>query len=265
VVVALGLFALSGAMPTAAQEVVDEVPNSLAEVWIETPIGLVSVILEAPPSLPTKVEVDLGSIRLNGSGREEVDTEIISMELTGTSTLLGPITLRLRDPAEHPNKPSEGKMRETENNTPGVVDIRPFTSTGAADSFFDVFFKIEIPNAPPGLTLLHNHDAKHMVATSPITHWPPAPGETYFNPDLIPLFDESESFSGVYLGATYWTPNPGPVGGTTELLVGGPDSPGTPAEGSGSSSPPYAAIAGAVAAAVALAAGGWYARRRWMR
>ncbi len=56
----------------------------------------------------------------------------------------------------------------------------------------------------------------------------------------------------------------GPVGGILELLVDGSDSPASAAEGSGSSALPYAAIAGA-AAAVALVAGTWYARRRWLR
>jgi len=49
-----------------------------------------------------------------------------------------------------------------------------------------------------------------------------------------------------------------PVGGIAEL----PDVAGS---ASGSSSPPYAALAGAAAGVVALAAGAWYARRRWLR
>ena len=56
-----------------------------------------------------------------------------------------------------------------------------------------------------------------------------------------------------------------PVGGIAEVLVDGSDSPASPADGSGSSAPPYAAIAGGLAAVVAVAAGGWYARRRWLR
>jgi len=57
----------------------------------------------------------------------------------------------------------------------------------------------------------------------------------------------------------------GPVGGITELLVGASDAPASPAEASGSSPPPYAAIAGSIAAAaLALTAGAWYARRRWL-
>jgi len=55
----------------------------------------------------------------------------------------------------------------------------------------------------------------------------------------------------------------GPVGGTAGLLDGS-DAPARPAEGS-SPSVPYAAVVAAVAGAVALAAGGWYARRRWGR
>lgn len=55
-----------------------------------------------------------------------------------------------------------------------------------------------------------------------------------------------------------------PVGGTTQLLVGS-DSPASAGEASGSSAPPYTAIAGAAAAALALTAGAWYARRRRMR
>jgi hypothetical protein len=44
------------------------------------------------------------------------------------------------------------------------------------------------------------------------------------------------------------------------------DSPASLADSSGAAELPYAAIAGAAAAAlVALGAGGWYARRRWAR
>lgn len=56
-----------------------------------------------------------------------------------------------------------------------------------------------------------------------------------------------------------------PVGGVVELLVDGSESPARAAEAAGSSGPPYALLAGATAAALALAAGGWYARRRWLR
>jgi hypothetical protein len=60
-----------------------------------------------------------------------------------------------------------------------------------------------------------------------------------------------------------------PVGGIAELpdLAGAsPEEAGVPSDGSGWSAGDYAALAGGLAAAaIAIAAGGWYARRRWLR
>ena len=57
------------------------------------------------------------------------------------------------------------------------------------------------------------------------------------------------------------------VGGTVELLVDSSDSPARASEGGGAASFPFPAIAGTAAAAGALAlvAGGWYARRRFSK
>ena len=59
----------------------------------------------------------------------------------------------------------------------------------------------------------------------------------------------------------------GPVGGTTEILVDSSGSPARASEGGGAASFPFPAIAGTAAAAGALAlvAGGWYARRRFSK
>ncbi len=54
----------------------------------------------------------------------------------------------------------------------------------------------------------------------------------------------------------------GPVGGIVELSVGGADSPARAADASGATAPTLLAMAGA-ALALALVAGGWYARRRF--
>ncbi len=56
------------------------------------------------------------------------------------------------------------------------------------------------------------------------------------------------------------------VGGIVEEFVDGGEASAPTAGGSGSSAPLYAAIAGGLGAAVlAIAAGGWYARRRWLQ
>ena len=67
-----------------------------------------------------------------------------------------------------------------------------------------------------------------------------------------------------------------PTDGTVGRLTEGSDAPRSatgnadaadssgPADSSGSAAPPYAVLAVGVAAALALAAGGWYARWRWL-
>ncbi len=59
---------------------------------------------------------------------------------------------------------------------------------------------------------------------------------------------------------------PPPVGGIAEFAVDGSAQPASPGGGSGLSARLYAAVvSGAVAVVMALGAGGWYARRRWLR
>jgi len=63
-------------------------------------------------------------------------------------------------------------------------------------------------------------------------------------------------------GCTCVSGTPAAVGGWAEL----PEAAKAPASESGSSAPPYALLAGGLAAAVlALTASAWYARRRWFR
>jgi hypothetical protein len=143
----------------------------------------------------------------DGDGREQVPIEMIQLSLTGTTTCAGgqPVTLTLRDPSKHPNKPTVGEIEETTNATPGTLDLPPFTASGTADSFFDVFFEVQIgPQASP-LLVLHNHTPKHMEST--ITHKPPSPGDMYQNPDVITLYNENEQ-PVMTIGPAKHIPNP---------------------------------------------------------
>jgi hypothetical protein len=70
------------------------------------------------------------------------------------------------------------------------------------------------------------------------------------------------------MGTPTATPTPAAVGGIAELphIAGASaEEAGAPAEGSGWSAGRYAALAAGLAAAFAIAFGGWYARRRWLR
>jgi hypothetical protein len=186
-------------------EMIEHFENSEAEVTINTPLGSETVELEGP----TTVIVRTGDLApKDPPEREHIDTEIVSMELSGVSATLGPITIRVRDPVGSPDQRSIGEIEELENVEKGRLDLPPFAPSGTATSFFDVFFEIEAPNAPPGLQLLHNNTPKHMTAT--ITHVPPAEGETYENLDEIHLFDEDENPTGITIVRVIHTPHPPP-------------------------------------------------------
>jgi hypothetical protein len=142
------------------------------------------------------------------------------------------------------------------------------------DLLVDPFTFTEEPPLPPGWQLFN------IVCTGAVA--------TTFNPSGASFFRPGDTGVGIQLnpgqnvtctffnclqrdqnGDTIVDPCGGDigVGGIVELRAGGPDDArSADAGGSGSPELPYAALVGGMAAGVlALAAGGWYARRRWMR
>lgn len=187
----------------------DIFPESIARVDIVNTQTL-QLLDSIELSGPTEVTVDIGNVRDSDENNlDQVQTEIVQMELTGTSSQFGTVILRVRGSDKSPFQRSIGEIEETANNTPGVLDLPPFTETGTADSFFDVFFEIELPDALPGMQLLHNDAPKRMETT--ITHKPPAENETYESPEVIPLLDESDNQTGFGIGATLHIPDPRPL------------------------------------------------------
>ncbi|MGH8104531.1 MAG: DUF6073 family protein, partial [bacterium] len=182
---------------------IDKFPNSKADVEFQTPFGTETMVLRGP----TTVRVDIGpqgeAHDLDLDGNDEVLTEMVQLELSGTSPTLGPVNIHIRPPAMDPFRQTMGLIREQTNTMPGTLEVPPF-GPGLADSFFDVFFEVEIPAA--GL-ILHNHDPKHMTAI--LSHKPPAQGEYYEHPGCTDLFDENENLSGRICNTRH-TPDPFP-------------------------------------------------------
>lgn len=250
---------------------VDYFPDTHATVELENTLGTpFDTVMVAGP---TTVNVDLGSLGDGDSdGREQIQTEIVQMQLTGTSTIYDlPVILKLRDSAKDPFRHSLGEMEETINVQVGRFDLLghdpplcveypppppPNCLNTTADSFFDVYFEVEVPDL--GM-ILHNRVAKHMETT--ITHKPPAAGETYEDPVAIRLYDELGNETDWWVAATSHTPKLG-IGGIAEAPDVDASALGATTSG-GSSDTTYAVIAGIAAGAVLLGAGGWYARKRW--
>ena len=131
-------------------------------------------------------------------GLDEVQTEIVAMNLTGTS--FGGFELRL-NPMSWLQSP--GEIEETINNTGGTLDLPPFTPTGTANSFFDVFFELEFLTS--GLTLLNVTPARIDTV---INEKPPANGDIYQSTATLQLFDENGLPTEYFIGLIQYEPNP---------------------------------------------------------
>ncbi len=195
--------------PISLPPEVDDFPESLAKVTLVTPTGQESIIdLTGPTTVHVFFEGAVeGEARDNdGDGLDEVSTEIVDMKLTGMSPM-GPVEVRL-----NPDIPSIGEIEEINNNTPGMLDLPPFTTEGTANSFFDVFFELEM-----GEFVFRTDKPKRMETV--ISHKPPQEGDTYENPELIPLVDLYGQPTGFFVGPVFHTPIPPPLEATLYAAV----------------------------------------------
>ena len=101
----------------------------------------------------------------NGNGRDDLDTQLVSLSLTGMDPLYGVVRIGL-----NPALASKGQLEEQVNITPGIMDLKPFAPTGQADSFFDVFFEVELTNL--GVTMRTNQAKRiqGILDQLPATH-----------------------------------------------------------------------------------------------
>ncbi len=177
----------------------DQFPISSARVQIQY-FGAQQEVINLQG--PTTVVARLGSIHEDALGRDTVPTEIVSLELTGFSPILGrPIMVK-----QSMTMPSAGAITERTNTTPGTLDVSPLGDPGLADSFFDVFFDIFVGDPGNPALVLHNNQPKRMRTT--ITHKPPAEGETYEDPTPIELYDSNNNPTGIMMLGAHHTPNP---------------------------------------------------------
>ncbi len=193
----------------------DTFPNSHAVMDINGPFGSDVVALNGPTRVDVHVMPDgSGALDTDGNGRDQVRTQMMEMNLSGTSSLYGPVLVKL-----NPLGPATmGQIEEQVNSVPGRLDVDPFTPGGIGDSFFDVFFEVDIPSGPPGMTQLHNIDPAHVAGT--IRHKPPAPGDTYYKAGTVQLYDPSGAPVPLTIKVTRHTPDT--QGGTIDVPIGKP-------------------------------------------
>lgn len=135
---------------------------------------------------PTKIDRKNEAADLDADGLDEIDTEIIQLDLTGTSSL-GQVDVRVA-----PSPDSTGRIDEQTQTTPGSLDF-------PAESFFDVFVEVEVPGVS---VVLHNEDPMRLECE--ISSIPPI-NCFYFPPipDPIPLLDPQGQLIGYIIHAAH--------------------------------------------------------------
>ena len=113
-----------------------------------------------------------------------IDTEIVSLNLSGTSSFLGPVNVRVGTGNGVLEGASLGSLTNVEQDPldPGYPTGDP-SAVIQADSFFDVFFEIDIPS----LSMTAYNKQPHMMGPETIYSLPPI-GTTYVSPGTVPLF-----------------------------------------------------------------------------
>src|SRR5947209_1066385 len=141
---------------------IDSFPKTTAEVTLQYADGTTETVsLQGPTTVQVNIPPSGQAFDSDGNGLDQVATEMTAMSLTGNSSM-GPVSVSL-DSAHH----SLGQIEENANNTPGTLDIPPFTATGSANSYFDLYLSLQIN----GQTL---YPASPVRMQSTITHKPPA-------------------------------------------------------------------------------------------
>jgi hypothetical protein len=183
---------------------VDAFGHSWAQIELQDPGGLTEIInLSGPSTIEVFFEGPSEGIADDNDldGLDEVSAEIVAMNLTGASSSLGPVELRLLSGGPQ----SLGEIEETVNNTPGVLDLPPFTVMGAANSFFDVHIELYFSSLG---RVLYPHPLTPSRLSALIHEKPPAHGDIYQDSSAIPLFSENGDPTGYALTNFRYKPNP---------------------------------------------------------
>ncbi|HIJ51547.1 MAG TPA: hypothetical protein HPP66_00125 [Planctomycetes bacterium] len=132
----------------------------------------------------------------DGNLLDEVQTEMVELDLKGYSSMFGPMQLRLNTDMR-----SAGRMEERTDYNTGVLDVPPFFKDGMVDSFFDIYFELDVLGAT-----YYNRYPMHLRAV--LSHKPAGPMDIYENLTQVQMYDENGNPTGFYIGAIRYRPNP---------------------------------------------------------
>ena len=168
-------------VPTIEQ---DYFPKSQIYIGLLLPTGqMCNVAMKGPSSVDVYFEGPLQGDAVDDdlNGRDEVTTQMKTLQLVGYHPALSEVYLNLNSQTL-----TLGQIEESSNIQRGRLDLPPFAGAGTAESFFDLFFELEIPAL--GLTL-HNEQPMRMAAA--ITYKPPGSEDCFDSLQEVSLLNES--------------------------------------------------------------------------
>jgi len=152
-------------------------PNGEAEDVSLTGHSVINVFFEGP--------TPGAAVDNDANGLDEVDTEMVSLDLTGSSPTWGPLNLNLL-----PDVLSRGQLAEQVNDVPGSLDLAPFNSGGfRADSFFDIQIELDV-----GAWVFTTAQPVHVAGV--VAYKPAGPDDVLASLDFVDLLDDSGQQSG---------------------------------------------------------------------
>ncbi|HJW91194.1 MAG TPA: hypothetical protein VJ436_11185, partial [Anaerolineales bacterium] len=188
---------------------VGDFTSARATLALQTRKGLVSVQLSGLASQLLFTNQTGRAADLDNDGLDQVQTEMFQLNLTGESSL-GPVTLRLRDPARSPYLFSVGALEEAQDRKTGRLDLPPFTASGSGMSIFDMLFEIEIAGqvytTAAALQLLHNEQPLTLQAE--VSSSTPGEGDVFISQGSVELFDDSNNLSELSIPSLRIVPDP---------------------------------------------------------
>jgi hypothetical protein len=208
--ISLAAILVAALMVTSARAATTNYPNSTFQLLIASTDAEELITFTGPSAIQDNIGPGGTATDTYGAdGLDDAALQITSLSLTGTSTTLGlgVMTMHLLP------EPSIGVIEETVNSLPGILEVQPYSGSGSAFSFFDVFFELDFAGGQLKTGVFE------QVNSSYLDHWPPGPGDVFENGNdwVIDLVDPNGDPTDYYVLKAYYSPVPEPA--TVALLA----------------------------------------------
>jgi hypothetical protein len=189
-----GLFVVRQVYQPAPTVEHDSFPKSQMVLGLQVPsVGNLNITMKGPSTVDVYFEgpMEGNAVDDDLNGRDEVTTQMKTLQLEGHHPALGDVYLNLNS-----QQISLGQIEENSDAQTGRLDVPPFSLTGTGESFFDLFVEIQIPAL--GMSL---HNEQPMRISANITHKPPDSEDLFYGLLDVSLLDESGEPTG-YIAST---------------------------------------------------------------